>query len=306
MSEKENIPLVSIVMITYNHEEFIEEAIRSILEQKIDFHTEFLISNDASSDRTHELIEKLISQYNGNIEIRYFNQEKNLGMMRNFIFALSEAKGKYIALCEGDDFWIDEQKIKKQKELLDKELDYSLCFHDVKVFDSKNGQYLDSDISNRRFSQIKSSPIKIDHLLKYGNFIHTPSVMFRRDKMVLPSSFVNSSVGDYFLYVILAQNGFIYRMNDKMAVYRRGVGVYSSQNSQIIFNKMINYNLLILNHLSDPSQKEILSNRIQMLIADQVSHLNQSIDKLERSSIENAKFVMLIKQMGKLILRKSK
>ena len=107
--------MVSVCMITYNHESFISEAIKSVLSQQVDFSLEVVISNDCSTDNTHRIIEELIkSNTNLNIKFSYTNQKSNLGVMSNFIFALKKCQGKYIALCEGDDYWIDKGKLQKQ------------------------------------------------------------------------------------------------------------------------------------------------------------------------------------------------
>ncbi|MFN6373756.1 MAG: glycosyltransferase family 2 protein, partial [Chitinophagia bacterium] len=99
--------MVSVLMITYNHEKYIEEAIRGILMQQVDFHVELLICNDASTDNTNKLIESCILSNSSQLTITYNHHKQNIGMMANFIFGLKHCKGKYIALCEGDDYWTD-------------------------------------------------------------------------------------------------------------------------------------------------------------------------------------------------------
>ena len=110
---------VSVVMISYNHEDFIEEALLSILEQECNFNFEIIISDDNSKDATKEHIERIINTHpRGNL-IRFFSQNPNLGMMKNFGFVLQEAKGDYIAICEGDDYWTDSKKLQKQYDVLE-------------------------------------------------------------------------------------------------------------------------------------------------------------------------------------------
>ncbi|MFN5032406.1 MAG: glycosyltransferase family 2 protein [Flavobacteriia bacterium] len=122
-----NSPLISVVMITYDHEDFIEQAINSILEQKGDFNIELIIADDFSPDKTENIVTGIIETYSGKTQIHYFRHKKNLGFQKNFKFALEKARGKYIALCEGDDYWVDSTKLKKQLEFLETYPEYILC-----------------------------------------------------------------------------------------------------------------------------------------------------------------------------------
>src|SRR5690606_29715501 len=113
-----NNPVLSVCMITYNHEAFIRKAVQGVIDQKTSFPLEFIISNDCSLDNTHVIIKEIINTY-PNVGFKYFNHASNKGMRENFIFALNECQGKYIAICEGDDFWIDPFKLQKQVEFLE-------------------------------------------------------------------------------------------------------------------------------------------------------------------------------------------
>jgi glycosyltransferase involved in cell wall biosynthesis len=130
--------LVSVVMITYNHGKYIKQAIEGILMQKTNFNVELIIANDCSTDNTHKEINDIIKKYNGLINIRYYNHTQNKGMMENFIWTLNKAKGNYIALCEGDDYWTDPYKLQKQVDFLEENEDYSLCSHNRIRVDANN------------------------------------------------------------------------------------------------------------------------------------------------------------------------
>ena len=123
---KDNV-CVSVCMSTYNHEKFIEESITSVLEQECDFDFEVILSNDCSSDKTHQVIMDIISTHSKGNKIKYFNQPKNLGINGNLIFTLEQAQGNYIALLEGDDYWTDKHKLQKQFDFMEKNPDYSVC-----------------------------------------------------------------------------------------------------------------------------------------------------------------------------------
>lgn len=127
MSEIKNHVIVSVCMSTYNHELFIVEALNSVLKQECDFEFEVILSNDQSTDSTNDVILNFISKHPLGNKIKYYNQEKNLGINDNLIFTLERAKGKYIALLEGDDYWIDKTKLQKQFNFLEKHTDFTIC-----------------------------------------------------------------------------------------------------------------------------------------------------------------------------------
>jgi glycosyltransferase involved in cell wall biosynthesis len=125
--DRNNLQLVSVVMITYAHENFIEQAISSVLMQECDFDVELIIVNDCSTDNTDAVIKKIVQNHPKASWIKYIKHDKNIGSMPNFIFALKEAQGKYIALCEGDDYWTDPLKLQKQVTFLEDNIEYVLC-----------------------------------------------------------------------------------------------------------------------------------------------------------------------------------
>ena len=119
--------LLSVVMITYGHEKFIEQAIHGVLSQECDFDFELIVANDCSPDNTHIIIQDLIAKHPKASKIKYVRHDNNIGMMPNFLFALKSAKGKYIALCEGDDYWNLSSKVQKQVDFLEANSEFGLC-----------------------------------------------------------------------------------------------------------------------------------------------------------------------------------
>ena len=111
---EENRLLLSVIMITYGHENFIEQAIKGVLIQECNFDFELIIANDCSPDNTDIIIKDIIANDPRAGKIKYVRHNNNIGMMPNFIYALQSAKGKYIALCEGDDYWTLPSKLQKQ------------------------------------------------------------------------------------------------------------------------------------------------------------------------------------------------
>lgn len=254
-------PLLSVVMITYGHEKFIKQAIESILEQKTDFQIEFIISNDASPDNTSVIITELIAKAPKNISVLYTEHADNLGMMQNFIWALEQSTGKYIALCEGDDFWTDPLKLQKQVDFLEANPDYNICFHNVEEVD------LEGSTLEKRL--VQSSEVEktftIEDLAK-NNIIHTVTVVFRNNVNALPEFLRYSPMGDYPLHMINATFGKIKYFPEKMAAYRVGVGLWSSQsiNNQI-FNTIVGLKLMITYFSSNKEVVTNLENQIKIL-----------------------------------------
>jgi glycosyltransferase involved in cell wall biosynthesis len=138
-------PKVSVCMITYGHEKYIRQAIEGVLMQECDFDIELIIANDASPDSTDEIIQSLIESHLKSTWIKYVRHEKNIGMMPNFIYALNQCKGKYIALCEGDDYWTEPLKLQKQVEFLEENEEYSICWTKFNKVDS-TGSLMEKDI----------------------------------------------------------------------------------------------------------------------------------------------------------------
>ena len=225
---------LTIVTTTYNHEKFIEEALNGFVSQKTTFPFQVLISDDCSTDNTAKIIRKYQKKY-PNI-IKPIFRKKNLGPMENFIETLNEVHTTYVALCDGDDYWTDENKLQKQVDFLDEHPDYTVCFHPVKVVreDKRKEDILYP--TKKMLKKIKS--FDIDALLKC-NFIQTVSVVYRWafNNVMLSKEFVSLAPGDWFLAIEHAKKGKIGFIDEVMAIYRRHEsGVWSAQNLDLSEN----------------------------------------------------------------------
>jgi glycosyltransferase involved in cell wall biosynthesis len=138
-------PMVSVVMITYGHVQFIKQAIEGVLMQQCDFEVELIVANDCSPDNTDSVVNQIIENHPKSNWITYTRHAKNKGMMSNFIWALQQAEGTYIALCEGDDYWTDSLKLQKQVDFLEKNNDYNIVWTKFNKIDS-TGQLIESDL----------------------------------------------------------------------------------------------------------------------------------------------------------------
>lgn len=134
-------PLVSICCITYNHQDFISKTIDGFLIQKTNFPVEIIIGDDHSTDRTKDLINSYVNKYPDRIFL--ITSKQNIGAVANERRVFLKARGKYIAVCEGDDYWTDPDKLQKQVDFLEMNSDYSVCFHRCKHFDIENNKLKD-------------------------------------------------------------------------------------------------------------------------------------------------------------------
>ena len=125
--------MVSICCITYNHEAFVKQAIESFLMQKTNFMFEIIIGDDCSTDGTKKILNEYKKKYPE--LIRVIARRKNIGAHRNFSNVVACAKGKYLAHCEGDDFWTDCDKLQKQVDFLEQNPDYIICCNYTRVID---------------------------------------------------------------------------------------------------------------------------------------------------------------------------
>ena len=244
-------------MITYAHEKYIRQAIEGVLMQDINFEVELIIADDNSPDNTEQVVLDIASSHPNGKWIKYTKHNKNKGMMPNFIWTLEQCKGKYIAMCEGDDYWTDPNKLQKQVDFLEGNEEYVLCFHNVLIQDDKEIMKKDaiSDHLGNTMSMID---------LAKGNFIHTPSVVFRNN-FELPNWYYSLPLGDWPLYLIIIKNKKIKKLDDVMCVYREhpnGIWSQTTKNQKyLVIIKTIR--ILLENLNADLIVKDLLSKSLE-------------------------------------------
>lgn len=219
--------LVSVVMITYGHEKFIEEAINGVLMQECNFFVELIVANDCSPDNTDQIINNIIEKHPRGNRINYVKHKNNIGMMPNFIFALNSAKSKYIAVCEGDDYWTDPLKLQQQVNFMEGNSDFSMCFHPVNITMAGKDDFYSYDVPPTDILLLKD-------VIK-NHYIPTCSLLFRNGyfKNGLPAWFYRSISGDLPLEILLASYGKTKYLNKIMACYRRNEGGITQSAAQI-------------------------------------------------------------------------
>jgi glycosyltransferase involved in cell wall biosynthesis len=207
-------PIVSVLMITYNHEKYIAQAIDSVLMQKSNFDYEIVIGEDSSTDKTREIVLNYKTRYPNKIKLLL--HETNVGMLKNFVDTINNCTGTYVALLEGDDYWIDPYKLQKQVDFLDTNPDYSLVHTAVKVFNQKKRKLLKIELgdTNNTFQ---------DFLIK--NRIITLTVLFRTSmyKKYFEDFYpqiLTWNVGDYPMWLWFALESKIMFLPECTGVYR--------------------------------------------------------------------------------------
>ncbi len=211
--------MVSIVCITYNHEQFIADAIDGFLMQKTNFDFEILIHDDASTDKTADIIKKYELKFPNIIKPIYQKENQYSKGIKVVDLNWKRAKGKYIALCEGDDYWSDPFKLQKQVDYMENNSDCTLCTHAVEKV-TINKVRIGYE---RPYDRDIKAPTT-DLILGGGYFVGTTSLLFPRNLIEsTPDFYLNASVGDYPLQIYLASKGYAYYMNEVMGAYRIGV-----------------------------------------------------------------------------------
>ncbi len=287
LSEKEiinnwiysDITYVSIICCTYNQEIYISEAIDSFLAQKTEYKFEIIIHDDCSTDKTNDILISFKKRYPNIIKI--IRSKENLyskhGVNAPGLNAISYSSGKYIAFCEGDDYWIDENKIQKQVLALEKNKDIKICFT-AAVKSSKNNNSIIA------FHNEKAKIFSVENvIINGGAFMPTASILINKDVFNnIPNWFKSAHIGDYYLQIFGSiGNGALY-LPIVSSVYRKlSIGSWSESNlshDRIISHRGKSNNMYKLLLKEYPKYKKsvfisfIRSNLISILVS--IKHLD--------------------------------
>src|SRR5215211_183345 len=235
---------VTVLVMTYNHEKFIGQALESALMQKTNFDYEILISEDCSTDRTRAIV--VAFQKANPDKVRLLLSEKNVRSNQIVVCGIKAARGEYIALLDGDDYWTSPDKLQKQADFLDNHPECSLCFHNAKIFHEAESR------EGRNWTPPDQKEISTLEDIWMGNFIATCSTMFRRDAIGEIPAWYDAMfpITDWPLHILNAEHGRIGYIDEVMGVYRYHPGGYYSpfsetkkQEETLKFYRAMNRNL---------------------------------------------------------------
>lgn len=227
MNIMDNKPMLSVWMVAYNHEKFIRQSLEGALNQKTNFPFEIIIGEDCSTDNTRAIIKEFEATFPDIIKPIYHSS--NVGAYRNaYEFCYPQLKGKYIACLEADDYWVDENKLQQQVDILENDEKAALCFTQVKVWNENSWQY--EQHWSKQFN-IKER-YTVEDILHTFNIV-TCSIVFKNRYRVLPYNPKDFPTGDVSLCAFLLLNGDAVLLNKITAVYREhDSGIYSPQSQE--------------------------------------------------------------------------
>ena len=257
--------VVSILCITYNQKEYLKSALDGCVHQETDFAFEIIVHDDASTDGTTEIIKEYAEKYPALIRSLY--EEENQYSKGNSIAKIMfpEIRGRYVAFCEGDDYWCDVHKLQKQVNIMREHPSAVACVHNAWVLDCLTGK-------KTKFS-IKEGDgvLSTEDIIQWGNRGYaTASLLIKREYFFIPTEFQMTHVGDYPRAVYMALQGEIYYLKDCMSVYRfNASGSWSVKmtNDFITYRRLIQDMNRMLQYADDYSNgkyHEVISEKIHL------------------------------------------
>lgn len=218
MIQKGKTPKVSVCIVAYNHGQYINDCLASVLGQRVDADLEILVGDDCSTDQTRQIISEYADKYPG-LVLPVFH-DKNIGGSQNYLHLISKATGNYIAHLDGDDYWLP-GKLAAQVRFLDANPDCSAVYTNAFCI-------RDNGIPAGVFNNEQPARFDINALLCLGNFLNHSSVLYRstlkHELLNMPASFL-----DYCILLRLARHGDVGYLNQALTTYRR-----SSSSSAIV------------------------------------------------------------------------
>lgn len=208
-------PVVSVICITYNHEKYISQALESFVSQKTNFKFEIIVYDDASTDSTADIIRKYERKYPDIIKPIYQTENQySKGTKVTRKFAVPKAQGKYLAFCEGDDYWIDNSKLQLEYDIMEKNPNLSMCTHGFECLRDNSG-FVDKKIGKEGLYN------SLDILGNNAPIMHTSTRLIKTSiYKSMPEFFFSATVGDLPLLLWSTLNGNVYYIERIMSAYR--------------------------------------------------------------------------------------
>jgi glycosyltransferase involved in cell wall biosynthesis len=266
-------PTVSICTAAYNHERFIGKAVESVLLQEVDFGVEMIIGEDCSTDGTRALCERYADQYPDLIQL--LPSEKNLGMSKNGIRILHECRGKYVAILDGDDYWLDPHKLRDQVAFLEANPDYGMVYSDIQTVDDE-GRLIESESVAERRPYYQEGDVFVA-LLQGNNFINSCTAVFRRELLELSPNPIETHwySFDYWYWLRVSMQAKVAFLNKKTACYRihqggiTGTKTYNKKTRErmyyILYDVLERYHRLNKSDISETEKRLVFQKMLSLL-----------------------------------------
>lgn len=243
-----NKKLISVALTAYNIAPYIEEAMDSVIKQKGEgFNVELVIGEDCSTDNTREIIQKYEAKYPEIIKPLYY--EKNKGLMGNLLTVLDACKGEYTAIIDGDDYWLYDDKLDRQFQVMEKNADVALCLHNTLriCLNPETNQF---EITGKQNENDLKTWHTFEDVIDFAFPGYTSTMFFRSAWLEKPEWLMDGlSNSDSSLMTLLAEKGRVYFSNEPQSAYRTHPTNYSKgTNSKKIRDAMFNYYHLLNKH----------------------------------------------------------
>ena len=295
---------VTVICLVYNHERYIRKCLENFVNQKTSFRFEVIVHDDCSADKSKEIIEDFHCNYPDIIKPIY-EEENQFSKGLSFITKMIKgAKGKYVAFCEGDDYWCDENKLQKQYDFMNDHEECSMCVHNSYMFNLSenrmNGVFFDE-------SKI-SGEILTEEQIFDSWMVHASSYFCRNNYDIYPEWALDYFSGDYVILTVAYANGKVGLINEKMSVYNLfnegGATINNVKNERVRIKRVRDrrdYLLLFLkNFIVDKSAGQVINNRIKAI--DEHTAASELIvdmaDKATASLSDDEKLLWLVGRLN--------
>ena len=258
-------PLVSISCITYNHAPYLRQCLESFLAQKVNFPIEIVLYDDASTDGTQAIINEYVENHPDlfNVQLSSDNQYSKGIRGMNMKFNIPRCKGKYIAFCEGDDYWTDPEKLQKQVDFLEENMAYSICCTNYSEIDKD-----ENVLSKSAWKGKKLNPIITQQAILESYKPKILTSMFRTEAISgkVPEIFFRTFNTDNFLCALATEYGPAGFLDFNSGAYRvHSQGVWSGKTEIRQYEMQLDTFLKMLSYFSKELQQKAISNRIYQL-----------------------------------------
>ena len=223
MTVQYNSCRLSILLVTFNHKKHIHQALQSLFGQVIDMSIELVIADDGSSDDTLAIIRGYAGK-DSRFHFKYLDNSSNLGITRNYQRAFAACSGEYVAVLEGDDYWVNPKKLQRQCEFLDSHWECDLCSVNYFVYEEDRMQFTPRTAIGLGHRFVSARELIADNLV--GNF---STCMYRKSALdALPQSLFEIKSYDWIVNICVARQSLIGFLEEPMSVYRlHSAGVWT-------------------------------------------------------------------------------